>query len=647
MDGFKNKFLMRDNLKLWFYVTHYTINCYVLASNLCKFHFSFYHFPRTFSKNHQKETLMPDNEQVYEIGLVMAGAVSAGAYTAGVVDYLFEALMHYEKVREKFAQENPGKALHNVQIKVMSGASAGGMTGSMALSAMMDESYSPMSGYHPNTVTESDILNNVFYKSWVSGAHGIDIKYMLDTSDVTGKAPLKSLLNCDRLDQIADSAFKRPRVLQKWDFIPNRIEHFLSVFNLGGVPYALKFDATSSQYALANHSDMMHFVCDRDPSAKYEKNDIPVGEDKTSTLNPNWTLLRTATLATGAFPIALEYRDVKKDRDSYNEWKWWVPNGGSKDNTKDACGDKGRCFSLTNISPDWCCAPKEGYGFVAVDGGVANNEPLEVARRALAGDDLFNPRGADEVTRSIIMVDPFPSTPLESFDYENKTLIDIAGKLFGALKEQARFKPEEITLAANPNIFSRYMIAPSRDGAEPGCDLASASVGAFGGFLSEKFRQHDFQLGRKNCQSFLKNYFTVGLGNSLVRDNIEWFRQNGCIVKKDETEYVQVVPMIGLPDYDITKDIEPIDFGSIAMSQEELGDIKSGIENRVKTIVEKSFLLKKVLDGKVNNPLIAPFKWLFVVLFGGLISSKIASSITELIYDKIEKDLRTRKLLKV
>lgn len=586
---------------------------------------------------------MPDNEQVYEIGLVMAGAVSAGAYTAGVVDYLFEALMHYEKAREKFARENPGKALHNVQIKVMSGASAGGMTGSMALSAMMDESYSPMSGYHPNTITESDILNNVFYKSWVSGAHGIDIKYMLDTSDVTGEAPLKSLLNCDRLDEIANNAFKRPRVLQKWDFIPDRIEHFLSVFNLGGVPYALKFDATSSQYALANHSDMMHFVCDRDPNAKYEKNDIPIGEDKTSTLNPNWTLLRTATLATGAFPIALEYRDVQKDRDSYNEWKWWVPNSEAKG----ACGEKGYCFSLRNISPDWYGAPKEGYKFVAVDGGVANNEPLEVARRTLAGDDLFNPRGANEVKRSIIMVDPFPATPLESFVYEDKTLLDIAGKLLGALKEQSRFKPEEITLAADPDVFSRYMIAPSRDDAEPGCDLASASVGAFGGFLSEKFRQHDFQLGRKNCQSFLKKHFTVGLDNPLVKENIEWFRQKGCIVEKNGTEYVQVVPMIGLPDYDIAKNIEPIDFGSIAMSQEELGKIRSGIEKRVKTIVEKSFLLKKVLDGKVNNPFVAICKWILTVPFGRYINSKIASKITELIYDKIEEDLKKRKLLKV
>ena len=33
-----------------------------------------------------------DSKGVFEIGLVLAGAVSAGAYTAGVIDFLLEAL---------------------------------------------------------------------------------------------------------------------------------------------------------------------------------------------------------------------------------------------------------------------------------------------------------------------------------------------------------------------------------------------------------------------------------------------------------------------------------------------------------------------------------------------------------------------------
>ena len=37
----------------------------------------------------------------FEIGLVMAGAISAGAYTAGVIDFLIQALDEYEKAKIK------------------------------------------------------------------------------------------------------------------------------------------------------------------------------------------------------------------------------------------------------------------------------------------------------------------------------------------------------------------------------------------------------------------------------------------------------------------------------------------------------------------------------------------------------------------
>ena len=43
----------------------------------------------------------------FEIGLVMAGAVSAGAYTAGVVDFLIEALDEYKCCKKSAWLERP------------------------------------------------------------------------------------------------------------------------------------------------------------------------------------------------------------------------------------------------------------------------------------------------------------------------------------------------------------------------------------------------------------------------------------------------------------------------------------------------------------------------------------------------------------
>lgn len=588
---------------------------------------------------------MPENENTYEIALVMAGAISAGAYTAGVVDYLLEALMHYQKVRKQFAEDHPGKSLHNVQIRVISGASAGGMTGTMLLSAMMDETYKPMSDYNPAIETkESDIKNNVFYRSWVSKDYGIDISYMLDPSDVTGKAPLKSLLNCKRLGEIADNALQHPRILQKYDYIPERIDHFLSVFNLGGIPYMVDFDGSDSQYGLMNHSDMMHFVHINHPNVISDNNEIILNASTNSELDTNWLLLKKSTLATGAFPLALEYQEIEKNIKSYEDWKWWVPQ--EKDISK--CPDQNStCFTLTTIPPNCVVPAGTHYSMVAVDGGVANNEPLEVARRQLAGKKLFNPRDPKDAKRSVIMIDPFPAEPLEPFSYENKTLFNIAAKLFGSLKEQARFKPEELQLAANSKIFSRYLIAPSQIDTKRGEELASSSFGAFGGFLSEKFRQHDFQLGRKNAQSFLQQYFYIGINNELVEKNLDWFVKNQCMVKKNDTQYVQIIPMVDLPDQKIKYEIPLMDFNSIAMTQNEFESLMQKIEVRVKTIFEKSYLLNKFIDGEAENYILGCFKFLMKWDYlKGKVISGISSFMTNKLSKKIKDDLENRQLLK-
>ena len=71
---------------------------------------------------------MPSN-RVFELGIVMAGAISAGAYSAGVMDFLLEALDAYENAKK---QDNWDGPVHDVHIPVMAGASAGGMTAAIS-----------------------------------------------------------------------------------------------------------------------------------------------------------------------------------------------------------------------------------------------------------------------------------------------------------------------------------------------------------------------------------------------------------------------------------------------------------------------------------------------------------------------------------
>ena len=59
----------------------------------------------------------------------MAGAISAGAYSAGVMDFLMEALDAYEEAKKLDGWDGP---VHDVRIPVMTGASAGGMTAAIS-----------------------------------------------------------------------------------------------------------------------------------------------------------------------------------------------------------------------------------------------------------------------------------------------------------------------------------------------------------------------------------------------------------------------------------------------------------------------------------------------------------------------------------
>src|ERR1051325_9114540 len=81
-------------------------------------------------------TSTPDD--TFYIGLCMAGAVSAGAYTAGVIDYLIEALQKWEDLRGQ-----PGVPRHRVEIPIMVGASAGGMT-SILTAASLTQKIDPI-----------------------------------------------------------------------------------------------------------------------------------------------------------------------------------------------------------------------------------------------------------------------------------------------------------------------------------------------------------------------------------------------------------------------------------------------------------------------------------------------------------------------
>lgn len=440
-------------------------------------------------------------ERTFELGLVMAGAISGGAYAAGVVDFLIQALDAWYDDKAAGTATLP----HDVKLRVMSGASAGAMCTGLAAVALQAET-SPVT----DVDNPPDPALNRLFDAWVKR---IDIEDLLGQRDLQGGAAVRSALDASVLREIALDGLKMaPRAISR-PYVADPLAVFLTVANLRGVPYGfgLGGDAASSSYGMLAHADHMRFKVTRSPL------DEPLYRilDVTNLPGGAWTELADASLASGAFPVGLQARLLKRPKGQY----------------------KARLdFDGVATLPG---ADRDDYAFLCVDGGLMNNEPLELARRYLAGSDPKNPRPGEEARRAVIMIDPFPNKAAFADSYEPKDdVVGVIKAMFGALINQARFKPEELALAENNDVFSRFMIAPSlkdENGNVVDPAMTSAILGGFGGFFSEEFRQHDFQLGRRNCQRFLGRYFVLPEINDVFDNVSEDQRAEFCVSNPDDT----------------------------------------------------------------------------------------------------------------
>jgi hypothetical protein len=165
-----------------------------------------------------------------------------------------------------------------------------------------------------------------------------------------------------------------------------------------------------------------------------------------------------------------------------------------------------------------------------VDGGVINNDPFDLAhdylvRREPVPGDQQNPRKALEADRAVITVAPFPAQNQFDRNYDAAAqagVMQALGHLFSALISQSRFFGESLAMIMTGSVFSRFMIAPS-DPALPANQTAlqCGALGAFGGFFERGYRAHDYALGRRNCQQFLRKRFILPQKNPAIEPGLD------------------------------------------------------------------------------------------------------------------------------
>jgi hypothetical protein len=493
------------------------------------------------------ETAPEPADGEFHIGLVMSGAVSAGAFTAGVIDFLTEALDAWEEQKAKQAASSPDSATwaipgHQVKIRIMAGASAGSITAAIAAAALHYQFPHVPKNTPYSKRQEVGCENNPFYKAWVTG---IDIRYLLGDKDFADAGSVKSILDSTILDDIANAAIGYVAELApKRSYLSKPVRYVFTLGNLRGTPYFLDLTGgTGAGLGMVAHADYVSYCVtygSGDPTRLYDDDRLlPYPNSAKDTV---WAAFAQSALASGAFPMGLAARHFERNPTDYGYRFALVPR-------IDAPGTIAK-----QLVPYW---PNgilpTAYKTMVVDGGTMNNDPFEIARVELAGYTGRNPRNGSLANRAVVMIDPFPDKANDVDDPmrgQKDDLLHAGLALLDAWKDQARFKPLDIALAEDDQVHSRFIICPSRDGSQDSnqCDMACGGLGGFSGFLDEEYRHHDYMLGRRNCQWFLKTCFILPTSNEKVFRSINpklKDKNSPWLISRKGIDCLPIIPLLG------------------------------------------------------------------------------------------------------
>jgi hypothetical protein len=563
----------------------------------------------------------------------MAGAVSAGAYTAGFMDYILEALSEWEKAKQSSKNNIPN---HNVIIDAIGGASAGGMVSMITALALYDGNIKPVKDVaHTKT-------GNILYDSWVflddddtiyngSGKGETTFKKMLSNSDINDKKGAPSLLNSKPIDKIAETVFEQLSTTASIENFPSYISKdlrvLLTVTSLRPLDYKIKLSRIKSKFLdstpghrISNHDIVAHFKVNYD-EIKDKDVFLPFRPlSSTTDSKSNRDFLIKVTKATGAFPVGLAPRYFDGEFSTA-----YVQNSLKKRKAFNA-----------NMDVEFEKETKGNFRFTAVDGGTINNEPFDEVLRCL--EENHGPENPDNPNYGTVLIDPFPNFEDEIInatpDYEKTSIMDIIGNLVPTILNQARNKQSDtygsgvFKLMAFPRKLKLGNIEEEVDYPP----LATGGIGGFGGFLDIEFRKHDFFLGRKNAKNFLRGVFFTEC-NSKDKKNLFYGVSTEAIEVFSRTVdgklYMPIIPDVS--KLDPNDDENPTryviqDFPKF--NSKGFKNLEKPIKNRVKAI------LKAELNSKVSG-------W-FWWLVRGLVVGRIANKLTRWIMETIEKDFKKR-----
>ena len=327
-----------------------------------------------------------------KLAITIAGAVSLGSYESGVAFEVLDAVSQHNQWAE--ANRLPEE---RIEIDVLTGASAGGMTSAMLAQRLLFDGPSMSQPY-----------DNPLYNAWV---RDVDITGLLALQP--GEDPTHSVFSSDLVIAISKTcltgryATLPPPMAQPHLALPadGRIQLGLALSNLNGVDYA-RNTLSGGAFTYTGHEDQLVRAIDR------------VADDRAGF----WETVRTTAVACGAFPVAFRVQDLLRNIADYT-------------------------------SPDlvralWGGAPSRYFAYS--DGGLFQNQPLGMAKN-LVENQPGGRLNADQ--RGYLFIAPRPKSssnlpfttdakadPANAFGSANANYKGVVERLVGAVIGQSEFQ---------------------------------------------------------------------------------------------------------------------------------------------------------------------------------------------------------------
>ena len=151
------------------------------------------------------------------------------------------------------------------------------------------------------------------------------------------------------------------------------------------------------------------------------------------------------------------------------------------------------------------------------------------------------------------------------------------------------------------NVYSRYLISPADspdDDQTKGLykyPIYCSILSAFGGFFLKDLRNHDYLLGRRNCQQFLLEHFDLPVSNDIVKDyakkgDFDEHRSNQGTAKSftndqsvqcSEVHY-RIIPLLASASKECIRPARLLNIASKIF--EESPDVKNLIKQRISKV---------------------------------------------------------------